>query len=83
MKDSQRKAMFAKNPKKISCGFNDEYYIRKAQLNPRNIGRVDHDLLLEIEHAKKQLRMSFDQPLRQNYFRNKIKNLELSKRYLK
>lgn len=76
-----------KNGKKIPIGkrkeivvdFDEELALKAGQKNPKNIGRIDHELLLDIEHAKKQLRMSKGQPLRQSFFKEKIRKLESKK----
>lgn len=65
-----------KEPRRLKVGFNEEFLIKKAQENTKNIGRVDHDLLVKIEKAQKELKQSKGDPKRQKLLTLKIKKLE-------
>ena len=83
MKRDQIKAMKAKASKTPQGSFFESYQTRQAQMNPRNIGRFNHDQLTKVEseisHTKKQLRMSKGQPIRQQYFKDKLDTLKNKK----
>ena len=64
--------------KEIVVDFYEEQQLLLAQKNPKNIGRTDHDLLVKIESAQKELRKE-KEPERKKLLQTKIKRLENKK----
>jgi len=70
--------MWAKR-KEIVVPFYEKQLILQAQKNPKNIGRLDHELLLKIEEARKQLKLAKGKPEKQAELKRKIEKLESKK----